>query len=314
MKAVHTPFRTDSQFEIDLLEQLPASKEELKALELKYGATFASILGDIMHVWVWSRPDIGFSTTRLSQYTHAPNAASFAGLYRVLRYLATHLHRPIFYPRQPLTGTHEIRVEFDPPKSMSMELPNGLIELVDADHARDMATRRSCHCVIAMLNGVAVHWKMQQQKCIATMSTDSEARGCFAATKEGLQLQDICRFTRLPSNLIKPLPIYVDSQPCIDAIHSNTVTSRVKHIAVPIRFMHDQVEDNKVEFRKIDTKLNVADSGTKPTPTATHFRHFDQIIGVRFYPPKESEHYQQLELHKFIYSPYTKDHENTQKG
>jgi hypothetical protein len=103
MKAVHTPFRTDSQLEIDLLEQLPASKEELKALELKHGATFASILGDIMHVWVWSRPDIGFSTTRLSQYTHAPNAASFAGLYRVLRYLATHLHRRIFYPRPSTT-------------------------------------------------------------------------------------------------------------------------------------------------------------------------------------------------------------------
>jgi hypothetical protein len=84
MKEVHTPFRTDSQFEIDLLEQLPATKEELKALEIKYGAGFSSILGDIMHVWVWSRPELGYSTTRLSQYTHAPNTASFQGLYRML--------------------------------------------------------------------------------------------------------------------------------------------------------------------------------------------------------------------------------------
>jgi hypothetical protein len=32
MKEVHTPFRTDNQYEIDLLEQLPATKEELKEL------------------------------------------------------------------------------------------------------------------------------------------------------------------------------------------------------------------------------------------------------------------------------------------
>ena len=98
MKEVHTPFRTDNQYEIDLLEQLPATKEELKELVKRYGAGFSSILGDIMHVWVWSRPDLGYSTTRLGQYTHAPNTASFQGLYRALRFLATHTHRPIFNP------------------------------------------------------------------------------------------------------------------------------------------------------------------------------------------------------------------------
>jgi hypothetical protein len=38
MKEVHTPFRTDSQYKIDLAEQLPATKEELKELVEKYGA------------------------------------------------------------------------------------------------------------------------------------------------------------------------------------------------------------------------------------------------------------------------------------
>jgi hypothetical protein len=84
MKEVHTPFRTDSQYEIDLAEQLPATKEELKELVEKYGAEYRSILGDIMHVWVWSRLDIGYATQRLSSYTHASNAAAFAGVYRIL--------------------------------------------------------------------------------------------------------------------------------------------------------------------------------------------------------------------------------------
>jgi hypothetical protein len=136
-----------------------------------------------MHIWVWSRLDIGYATQRLSSYTHAPNAAAFAGHYKILRYLATHPHRPIFFPRLPMTGSQEIRVDYDPPKIDSIELPNSLIECVDADHARDHATRRSVYCIILMINVVAIHWKMQQQKCIATHSTDSETRGIFAGTK-----------------------------------------------------------------------------------------------------------------------------------
>ena len=148
---------------------------------------------------------------------------------------------------------------------------------------------------------------MQQQKCVALHSTDSEIRGGLAATKEGLYLQDICTFTQLPLEYIRPLPIYADSQPMIDALNANTVTTRVKHIAVPIHFIHQQIKTARITLRKIGTHLNLSDSGTKPNPSPTHFRHFDQAIGVRFYPPSDSEHYKLLDLHKFIKSPYTKD-------
>ena len=69
--------------------------------------------------------------------------------------------------------------------------------------------------------------------------------------------------------------------------------------------MHQQILHGKVDFFKIGTNLNLADSGTKPNPSPTHFRHFDQAIGVRFYPPPESEHYIKLQLEKFMHSPYT---------
>ena len=193
LKSVHTPFRTDSQFEIDLLETLPANAEQLKLLEEQHGASYASIIGDIMHVYVWSRPDVGYSTTRLSRYIHAPSSPSFMGLKRILRYLATHTHRPIMYPRASIDGIHTIRVDFDTPKFEEIELPNSLIALVDSDHARDNNTRRSCHCVLVLLAGVVVDWKMQQQRVVALHSTDSEIRGALQATKQGLTLQHICK-------------------------------------------------------------------------------------------------------------------------
>jgi len=165
--------------------------------------------------------------------------------------------------------------------------------MVDSDHARDNATRRSCHCVLALICGVVIHWKMQQQKCISIHSTESEIPGGFAATKEGQNLQNMFMFLPVPNTICRPLPIYCDSQPAIDSVIANTVTSRVKKIAIPIMYLHNLVNDGTISLRKIGTKLNLADSGTKPNPAPTHFDHFDQAIGVRFDPPTDLEHYKQ---------------------
>jgi hypothetical protein len=75
---------------------------------------------------------------------------------------------------------------------------------------------------------------------------------------------------------------------------SNTITTRVKHIAVPIRYIHEQIEADRIKLQKIDTTLNIAYSGTKPNPSPTHFRQYDWAIGVQFYPPESSEHYKLL--------------------
>ena len=306
LKAVHTPFRTDSDFEKDLVEQLPATGDELKALEERYGGTYSGILGELMHVETLSRFEISYAIRRLSAYTHAPNAAAFAGLYRVLRFLATHEHRPVFYPPSSMTGFEELRVDFDSPNFKSIQLPKSAISIVDSDHARDNASRKSHHCVFSLINGVIVHNKVQQQKATALHSTHSEIIGSLAATKQSIYIQDICTFLRLPNDLHRPMPIYIDSQPCIDALESNTITTRVKHIAVPISYIHEQIESDRITLRKIDTTLNLADSGTKPNPSPTHFRQHDFVIGVRFYPPSDSEHYKLLELDKFTHSPYAK--------
>ena len=94
---------------------------------------------------------------------------------------------------------------------------------------------------------------------------------------------------------------------------SNTITTQVKYIAVPIWYIHEQIEADRIKLQKIDTRLNIADSGTKPNPSPTHFRQYDWAIGVRFYPPESSEHYKLLELHKFIKSPYAKTSKNDNK-
>ena len=113
---------------------------------------------------------------------------------------------------------------------------------------------------------------MQQQKIVASNSTDSEIRGAFAATKEGIYLQDICSSLKLDNKFIRPLIIMENIQPCINILKANAETNQVKHIAVPIAFIHQQIANGKVDFKKIGTHLNMADSGMKPNHSPTHFR------------------------------------------
>ena len=208
---------------------------------------------------------------------------------------------------------HTLRIDFDPSKFEEINLPNGLIIAVDSDHARDNCTRRSCHNIITLTSNVGIDWKVEQHKYIALHSTDSETRGAFATTKKGLSLQDVAEFLGFNGNDFCLLPIYKDSQPCIDILQAKTVTSYVKHITVPIHFIHDQIFLERIVIQKIGTNLNLADSGTKPNSSPVHFYQHDHIIGVQFYSPKGSAHAQLLQIDFFAYSPHsnTKVHPNT---
>ena len=154
---------------------------------------------------------------------------------------------------------------------------------------------------------MALDWKHKQQRCVALHSTDSEIRGVFSCVKRGMNIQDVAIFMGMPRDSVLPTPIYEDSQPCIDVLDAKTVTSRVKHIAVPIHFIHDQIQDGLFVMRKIGTNLNLCDSGTKPNPAPIHFRQYDHTSGVRFYPPANSSHYKLLKLETFLSPPTSRE-------
>ena len=179
LKSPHTPFRTDSQFETNISENLLATEQQLLELLKQYGGTYAEIIGQLMHLFVWTRPDLWFFCTWHDQYIQAPNATAFAALHRGLRYVATNFHYHIVYHHKMIDGYNTLCDDFDPPKFEGINLPNGLIIAVDSDNAQDNRTCRSCHSIIALVNNVSIDWKTEQQECIALHSTDSETRGAF---------------------------------------------------------------------------------------------------------------------------------------
>ena len=147
LKSADTPYRTDSEYEKALAETLPARGKELTDLEIQFGGAYHSLVGALLHVEQVTRFETGFAVTRLAQFASCPNAPAFHGLNRLIRFLATHLHSPIMYPRRKLKGYRPIKFETEPDKVLQHLLTNKPCLCVDADHARDIRTRKSISCI-----------------------------------------------------------------------------------------------------------------------------------------------------------------------
>ena len=87
-----------------------------------------------------------------------------------------------------------------------------------------------------------------------------------------------------------PTVIWEDNQPAIDIMTANQITSRVKHTAVPIAMINEDIQQGTCIPKKISGILNPANIGTKPLPALALNWHWCFGQGQRFYPPVESEH------------------------
>ena len=288
VKGVDTPYRTDSQYEKDLNETLPATKEELQELEKQYGASYHTQVGMLMHIFQVSQFTTGFAITRLAQFASCPNKPAFEGIRRIARHLVTHPHTPIFYPRQKLKGYQTIQLEVQPGQVIRQLISNLPVGFADSDHARDKKTRKSITCVIFTINCVIVHWIMGKQSCVAAHSTESEIRAYYTA----VQFLKYFRLllTWLGHDMSEPTTIFEDNQPAIDIMQGGQITSRVKHMAVPIAITQEAIEQAILKISKIDGRLNPPDCGTKPLPSSSLHRHARWLRGQRFYPSPMSEH------------------------
>ena len=83
---------------------------------MEYHAKFGHTPGRIQHISLMSIIDICYATYRLSTQTVAPTIPSFQGIKRCVKYLASHPHKPIFYPYNSydasnLSGLHGVGIK-----------------------------------------------------------------------------------------------------------------------------------------------------------------------------------------------------------
>ena len=93
-----------------------------------------------------------------------------------------------------------------------------------------------------------------------------------------------------------PTPHLEDNTSCIYFIEHKIVTERVKHIDIPVCFIHEQY-GNVLFIPKYEKSLiMIYDICTKPCSGPIISNSTKWITGLQVYPSSDSEHYQRMTL------------------
>ncbi|KAL0537256.1 hypothetical protein IC582_026232 [Cucumis melo] len=113
---------------------------------------YAKIIGSVMYLMNYTRPDIAYAVSRLSRYTHNPDRYHWDALRHLLRYLK---------------GTIDYYLHFN-------KFPVVLEGYCDANRVTDNDEVNSTSGYIFLLGGRAISWKSAKQTCIARSTMESE--------------------------------------------------------------------------------------------------------------------------------------------
>ena len=119
-----------------------------------------------MYAMVYTRPDIAFALSRLSQFIQDPAKQHKRGVKRLMRYL-----------RSIIT----LRIRF----RLSSETPKELEVYSDADWASDHKDRKSVSACLGLIRAGPIFYGSRKQTSVATTTTEAEYIAISTIAKQG---------------------------------------------------------------------------------------------------------------------------------
>jgi hypothetical protein len=247
-------------------KHIPANGYD-KLLAAKQGETltdekeYQRAIGSVMYGMIYTRPDIAFTTGRLSQHLKGPVQRHYGGLKELLRYIGTTINQKIRY------GPSTTR---------------DLVVYTDADWAGDKTDRKSTSGFVVMLYGGPVCWASRKQTSVATSSTESEYIALSTGAKQAVWIGQVIRDMGFPDYIGSDpnnVSIKGDNQGSLALVKNPHLHERSKHIDIQYHYIRDLEEKGKIKVSYIPTTDMVADGLTKPLGRIA-FNRFRELIGI----------------------------------
>ena len=234
----HIPFRTDHDIEEEIFNSKICSDHELIELEKQYGASFSHTYGQVLHVSVSSRLDLGYSMARLGHFQTIRCKLGFECLRRVLRYLYLHSNKPLIFPKLvKRDSTTHIRAFWSKKEYEDIDFSNKLAGHQDSGFANDKVLRSSFGGIIHTLLGTAINWKVKKL-LLPVNSTDAEVRILYFSLLMTKQIRNLLIAMGFPVG--KAAPHYEDNVAASNLVHAHRLTPRLKHIDLPLCLLHHE--------------------------------------------------------------------------
>jgi hypothetical protein len=214
-------------------------------------APYRALVGSLLYVAMWTRPDIAFAVSLVARFQQDPAQQHWeCAKHTVLRYLKG-TARNVGLTFSAAVG----------PRTTGSAEPAVLRGYVDASWGEDPSTRKSQSGYAFTLGNAAISWKSSLQKTVALSSTEAEYLALSAAAKDALFLRNL--MGDLWPALAKTVTLFEDNQSTIKQASNLQSSDRTKHIEIRHHFLKDHVANGDIALEYLPTAEQPADALTK---------------------------------------------------
>jgi hypothetical protein len=202
---------------------------------------YAKVIGSVMFLMNFTRPDIAYAVSRLSRYTHNPSQEHWNALLRLLKYLR---------------GTIDWCLHFN-------KFPAVLEGYCDANWVSDNDEVSSTSGYVFTLGGGAISWKSAKQTCIARSTMESEFIALELAGQEAEWLKCLLADVPLWGKQATPISLHCDSQAAIGVAHNSVYNGKRRHIRIRHSAVKQLLKHGVISPQYVRSEKNLADPLTK---------------------------------------------------
>ena len=268
-KRASAPFPSDCRPELDVSEILGPD-------EISY---YQSLIGILRWCVELGRIDIGTEASIMASHMAMPRRGHLDILYHMFAYLKGKYNiELVLDPSKPDIDVEEQFPREDwsntPYSTIPDELPENIPELlgikmiliayVDADHAGDLATRKSRTGFIIYLNNSPIYWLSKKQTSIETSSYGSE----FTALRQCCEYLKGLKYKLQMMGIICELPNFIFGDNKSVLVNSTVPhsTLKKKSCSISYHYIREGVAKDEWRIAYIRSEDNRADILSKPLP------------------------------------------------
>ena len=260
-KASDKPVPLPAQAGVNL--RRPAEGEEVLSAEQQ--KTYRGIVGRLLHMTAWSRPDLSNATREVSRYGHRCTKTHLKALIQLVNYAWQTPKRGWYLkPTRAWDGID---------KSFKFRISGKS----DSSYATCVDTRKSVTGYVVYLEGAPVAIKSVMQRIIALSVTEAELIALVQCTQEMFFVKKILESLGLCVEL--PMKVQCDNKGAVDLINGHSIGGNTKHIDVRILHVRDHKEKGIIAVEWIPTHENESDMCTKNNCKTVYNKHSQCFVG-----------------------------------
>jgi len=206
----------------------------------EHTAHFRAVVGSLLYLANWTRPDICFAVGELSKVLANPGPVHLRAAHRLLRYLKR---------------TSNLGITYSAHRNSAAEL-NQLWGYCDADWGGDPDSFKSTGGYVCFLNGGAISWKSKRQQSIALSSAEAEFMAASRMAQEVVYLRHLLSQFGYVQEL--PTVVYEDNKAAISMSENAGLRKRTLFINLQVHFFREKVQNGDLVLTECKSEHNVA--------------------------------------------------------